>query len=436
MGLFYQVGSEYGQALYEFFESRKICENNQIDRRVLSDCYHGIGVLYFYDGSFFDLTLEYFKKSLRLRKKIGDQNAISVSYYSLGEVLRAKAAKEGKSDYRLARKYFSKALELSSKFKNRYVEANVYQGMADIFIKIGEQAKAHNHYQKSLDRFIKIGDQYQLADAHHKIGNSYSESNDYEKAEEHLTKAFNIAKKIDNPYTLSRVSKALADVFKKLDKIYEMDSYNTEAQKYEAYLKKGKMFKFPSFYGFDIKMERVKAEKNFLVVVFFLTLLLALVAFVSFLVKRNDNRKLAKQKIDIEMLSKIGQDIVTSLEPKEIVDKVYENVNKLMDADVFSIDVYNEKLERLESEGAKEEGEELPFCFFYLAEDNCLTVKCFKTQKVIRFNDYRKEYQKYITAIQETKAGRHFNSHVFLPLTIEGKKGEGEENKRIGVITV
>jgi signal transduction histidine kinase/ligand-binding sensor domain-containing protein len=157
---------------------------------------------------------------------------------------------------------------------------------------------------------------------------------------------------------------------------------------------------------------------------------------------REQNYKLEQQKEEIvaqaerlkdsytnlENLSEIGKTITSQLEVEKIIDTVYESINRLMDASVFGIGIYNEKDNSIDFPGVKEKGETLDFLSFSLEDELRLSAYCYQTRKEVFINDYEKEYSKYLPAI--TPAGKSGNSSsiLYLPLILN--------DKVIGVITV
>jgi len=327
------------------------------------------------------------------------------------------------------------------KIENKYNVANAYQGIGDIFKLRGNNNKAKEYYFKSLNKFVNIGDKFQISEMYYTIGNYYfdigeknSSQLNFDKALDNYNKALDIAQKIGNPLTQKKVLQKLSELHKKIGNMELSENYKKKYEEFEKALMKTRMLKLAKLYGFEIKMERANSRGKYLSVAFGIASLLTFVIMLLYVKQWKSNKLLTQQKCDIEKLSEIGKDIITSIRPKEIVERVYENVNQLMDANVFSIDIHNEKLNRLEADGAKEEGIELPLCYYDLEEEDCLTVKCFKTGKLIKFDDYQKEYLNYISNIQRPKAGKHFKSHIFLPLVLTEKGGK--EGKKMGVITV
>jgi PAS domain S-box-containing protein len=134
---------------------------------------------------------------------------------------------------------------------------------------------------------------------------------------------------------------------------------------------------------------------------------------------------------NIELLSKIGQQITSCLSVEKIIETVYQNVNQLMDASSFWIGIYNKEEQRLNYPLGKEKGKTLPSAYYNLSEDKWPAVWAFKNQKEFFVNDYGKEYNQYITAFAPPFpiAGDYPESSIWYPLI-------SSEKKTLGVLTV
>lgn len=127
------------------------------------------------------------------------------------------------------------------------------------------------------------------------------------------------------------------------------------------------------------------------------------------------------------LLSKISKDIFSSLSIETINEKVYENVNALMDASVFGIGIFNPDTGRIHMPGLIEKGQKMEE-FSYDVNDDRLAPWCYRNQKEIFINDYAIEYKKYIKGIQAPVSGVDSSSIIYLPLFLK--------DKITGVITV
>ncbi len=128
------------------------------------------------------------------------------------------------------------------------------------------------------------------------------------------------------------------------------------------------------------------------------------------------------------LLSQIAEDISSSLSVETINSKVYENVNKLMDATMFGIGMLNPVTNELEFKGFVENNR-LMEDFSYKSNDpNRLAAQCFTGQKEIHINDYSIEYKKYISGMQAPVSGQDSASIIYLPIF--------SKEVAIGVLTV
>lgn len=142
--------------------------------------------------------------------------------------------------------------------------------------------------------------------------------------------------------------------------------------------------------------------------------------------------EVVEQKNEIELnhrnytlINEIGKDIISSLSVEEILDKAYDNVNKLMDATAFVIGIYNASMNRLDFPGAIEKGVKLPFAFDDLTKDT-IASKCFLSGNEVVI-DSISDYYKLKKQERKARTGGATESLIYLPL----KKGD----EIIGVIS-
>lgn len=148
----------------------------------------------------------------------------------------------------------------------------------------------------------------------------------------------------------------------------------------------------------------------------------------------NMEERVQERTVEIEkayqntgLLGQISKDIFSSLSIETINEKVYHNVNTLMDATVFGIGIFDEKTGRIHMPGLIEKGEKMEE-FSYDVNDERLASWCFRNQKEIFINDYSVEYKNYIKGIQAPVSGVDSSSIIYLPLFLK--------DKITGVITV
>ena len=97
--------------------------------------------------------------------------------------------------------------------------------------------------------------------------------------------------------------------------------------------------------------------------------------------------KVHSQKEDVEQLSRIGRDITSSLSIENIIQTIYENVNSLMDAPVFTIGLHHSEKGTLEFPSILERNRLLPPFSIALSDQNHLAVRCFNQHQEVVIND-------------------------------------------------
>jgi transcriptional regulator with GAF, ATPase, and Fis domain len=136
-------------------------------------------------------------------------------------------------------------------------------------------------------------------------------------------------------------------------------------------------------------------------------------------VKERTN-EIEKAYENTRLLSQISKDISASLSIETIIEKVYSNVNSLMDATMFGIGLYDEATGIIRLPGFIENKEKLPLIEFGVDEER-LGSWCIRNQKEIFVNDYYVEYVNYIKGIKQAPAGKQSASIIYVPLYLQGK---------------
>ena len=128
-----------------------------------------------------------------------------------------------------------------------------------------------------------------------------------------------------------------------------------------------------------------------------------------------------------QLLGEIGKQITSTLDFNVIFTKLYENVNKLMDAACFGVRIYHPEKNEVEYKFEIENGHRYESILISMSDDNNFTVWCVKNKKEIFINDNEKEYKKYVKEMRIV-SGEMPHSLLFTPMMV------GE--KLVGAITV
>jgi diguanylate cyclase (GGDEF)-like protein len=117
-----------------------------------------------------------------------------------------------------------------------------------------------------------------------------------------------------------------------------------------------------------------------------------------------------------EILFSIGQKIISTLDVKEMMLRVFKDISKLVDVDFFTITVYNSDLDEMVVN--RIENEDLVVTKpIKLSTSSSFTAYCIKNKKSIIINDIMTEYNKYVNKIEyEGRGVDKPISNVFLPI--------------------
>ncbi|HLX91742.1 MAG TPA: ATP-binding protein [Puia sp.] len=416
--------------------------------------YLKLGLIYSLIGDF-DISNQYYQKYQEGAEKLGYSKSItSVAFVDIGE------------NYRLTGKYPEALKAYRSDLTN---DLNIYNrpisesNIADVYVRMDSLEPAFQYAFKSLDETRKNGDvtdqgwifgilsraylKKKMPDSALYYGRLGMEASDKSGALEFmrdnslaLSNAYAFKKDFDDAYKYhiryisyrdSMVNNEIKNKAEVIDNNYNMEK------------KEGQI---------ALLSQQKKAQQTFLVgvsVVLLLILGLAVVLLRSNRSKKKANVLLQMQKAEIdskaselatqkeslqkshdnvEKLAEVGRKITSSLSVEKIIGTVYDNVNALMDAAVFGIGIYNEKMRRLEFPSTYENGQALPFYSNDVDDKNRFGSVCFKSGKEIIIGNLDKEFKDHLQEVATPDEGGQPDSLIFLPLITKDKK--------LGVITV
>jgi PAS domain S-box-containing protein len=317
---------KYIEALDNFFKSIEIF-NILDDSLGIANCYNNIGLIHWNQENL-DRSIEYFKKAQEVYAGIDHKNGMGNCFNNIGIVYK------NQGNYTKAIEFYKKSLEI-------YTELNDKKGMSSVNNNIGILYRVTGNYNLSL-KYNKIGlalykernDKYGIAMAYGNYANLYQEIADtlnekeafekYQLAVDYSLMELEIAKEIE---ALSRISDAyshLANAYEGLKNYKKAFEYqkeyinikdsaftiekNKQIEEAEARFKTAEKEQEIEKQKLDLK--RQKTIRNSFIIFSLLIVILAILVFSRFLLKRKVNRILEDknselQKINLE-LSKLS----------------------------------------------------------------------------------------------------------------------------------
>ncbi|MDG2226728.1 MAG: tetratricopeptide repeat protein, partial [Flavobacteriales bacterium] len=135
-------------------------------------------------------AMEYYSKSLAIRKGIGDKKGIASSCNNIGNIYNSQG------DYEKALEYYSKSLAIDKELDNKKSIGNIFGNIGRIYLEQGNYEKALEYFSKNLGIKKELGDKRGIASSYNNIGNIYLEQGNYEKAFEYYSKILAIEKEL------------------------------------------------------------------------------------------------------------------------------------------------------------------------------------------------------------------------------------------------
>jgi len=461
LGRFYSVEGDYEKAA-EFLNKSLELHEKKNDLSAVASNYYDIGALYEKSGNYHK-WLEYALKILKIRENLGDTAHIALAYNNAGWGYQLIG------DFKNALECQLKAYQLYLAVGEDVSIAYPIGNLGLIYNELGEYEKAIEYSTKSMAIFEKTKDVGGVAESHNNIGNAYARIGNYSKAIGHLEKGLSISKEVDYLYEMKNSYSGLSMCyektgnFKKAHENYKLftlirDSIvnqenSDRVSRMQFSMENEKSQKAIELQNKTILLSEAELKRQrtltySAIAGVLLTILLLFFVFRGYSQKKKSNIELeqkvsertvevVRQKEEIEksyrntkLLSDIGREITASLRVEDIIEKVYANINTLMDASVLAIGIYEADKNRLCFPGDIEKGEKLPVNYEELNDENRAAVWCFKNQKEIVINDIEKEYGNYFPGKAKPVpiSGETAESIIYLPLSTS--------KSRIGVVTV
>ncbi|MBI3503050.1 MAG: GAF domain-containing protein [Bacteroidetes bacterium] len=130
----------------------------------------------------------------------------------------------------------------------------------------------------------------------------------------------------------------------------------------------------------------------------------------------------------LKVLGDIGRDITSSLDSEKILFTVYEKVNKLMDATVFGIGLYDAKKKIIDYQLAIAEKKKYKPYSRNMKDKNQFPVWCIENKKPVFINNVSQEYKKYIKKyfdsnreLEDGSTERIIHSMLYQPIIVKKK---------------
>lgn len=135
---------------------------------------------------------------------------------------------------------------------------------------------------------------------------------------------------------------------------------------------------------------------------------------------RQQTKKVEQRNHDIAVLSEIGRQVTATLDLERILSQVYEHVNSMMDAYVFSIGLFDAEKQQIDFKLVIQGGERLPEFSMKMSEKKRLAVWCVSRRQEIIINEAG-EGLKFIKSIPKALTNEPTESLIYQPLLVQDR---------------
>jgi len=426
IGVGYMNLGDYDKALEYYFESSKIAKKMNYTEGI-SASLNNIALVYDYMG-LKEKSLRYYKASLEIDEKLEDKEGIAISLNNIALVY-ADLEQNDK-----ALKYFLKSLKISEEINFRENTAMTLGNIGDRYNKLGDYDKALDYSLKGLALSRQLGNKRGIASKLTTIGEIYKNRGEFENALRYLNESIKIVQTAGLKEAEKENCKILSEVYSDAGNTEEALRYfkryalikdellNKEiTEKIEQIETKYEIEKREKEKKIlELKLNKLTILRNSLFSGFMLILILAYVIYNRYRLKEKAHR-------NIVALSKIGQEITSSLDLEKIFNTFYENVKVLMPTGGFGIGIYEEQKKTTEYKFFIRNSERLPVFSDEMGE-NSFAAWCIRNKKEIFINDMEKEGANYVFGQPVTYKEQNICSAICLPLIAK--------DSTLGVITV
>lgn len=340
--------------------------------------------------------LAYAKKSEDIEIKAKLLDGLGQAYYNAGEYDKAYDCK-------------AQCLEIVRSLKSMGTVAFALDGIGMIQMKREKFDDALSSFEEALKIRQEIGFVAGEANSYLHIGLLKKEIGEGGSAIELYNAALELGKAITSLKIQYKAYHYLADVYEYRNDLQKFSIfYKQYHETKEAFLRQHIQKKYKTR-ELIAQMEQVDSER-------------------IILAKKNDELK--KYSNDIKILSEIGKELTSTLDFEEILEKVYDQVNSVMDASVFLIAMYSEKEDILTYEFCVEKDVRMPEVSVQLREDDGrLATYVIRNEKEVVINDLVEDIKKLEgVAPMGAVAGELPESIIYMPIL--------SQDKFLGVISV
>jgi serine phosphatase RsbU (regulator of sigma subunit) len=232
IGYVQQTRGDIPNALEYYFKCLKIFEEIQ-DKKGIATTLNNIGFIYANQGDI-DLALKYYKKSLKYREEINDLKGVANSYNNIGLIY------DKRKEFLVALDYYKKSLKIREEINDKNGLTQSYNNIGLIYDRLSALSNSNkdsllkealHYYQISLTLLKETGNKRGESFSLKNISSIYKKLGNYILALEYAKSSLKLAKQINYPENINRISILLSLIYENQSNYHEaLDMYKLHVQ--------------------------------------------------------------------------------------------------------------------------------------------------------------------------------------------------------------
>jgi signal transduction histidine kinase/Flp pilus assembly protein TadD len=358
IGIIFTDQGYYEKAMEYFYRALLLYEKNDHSTG-MAILLNNLGLLSEYQNEY-DLAEKYHLQSLEIKERTGDIKGIAYSYNNLGLVYQGKKMMDE------AREYFMKALQIREQLNDKREIATTVSNLGYLYYLADDNENAREYLKRALDLYYEVNDKSGIARSLNYLGRLNVKTEETFAAMNFFNQSLELSKEVGMKRMVAQNYQQLASLMAKMgdyrqaflfqelyikmnDSIYTEDSKRKavelqlmfDREKKESEMQLAEQITF-------LSTQKDRLLKNFFIAGVVLIIVTLFLLYNRFLVAKNANQLLEKQKQEIsktnDKLVSLNQNLLEQKQKtEELNHQLHHSNKKLKESEKHLIEINSTK---------------------------------------------------------------------------------------------
>ncbi len=311
LGIVQRNVGNHAMALEYFFTAQRIAQARQLQTD-LAYAYNNIGDIQNLEGNY-GQALKYEMQALLIFEALGDSLGVSYCCHQIA------LAYSNMYEFMEALEYHRRAMNIRTLLGNRAGVAYSLISMGQTYLNLGRYGEALNHLEESRKVFTELGDRFGLVLSLHNFGLYYKATGNTDEAIHYFTEALNLGKETGSQIDVRNAARELSELY--ADQSMYREAYQMHLlfkETFDSLYREENLVKITQLVLQNeyeqrellqlAEIDKQKQVRNYLILSIGLVIILVVVLFNRYFIKRKANIELEKQKAELnQMLNHLTQ---------------------------------------------------------------------------------------------------------------------------------